>query len=105
VSELFDHLGAAAAAEREFLSGPAAKLVSAVYSLLNTLNPEAVLVVTRDHALSAALSESLRSALASTPPFASQAVRDIVPHQYDPVIAGQGAGDLVFDSFFATVGG
>jgi predicted NBD/HSP70 family sugar kinase len=83
----------------------AEKLVSAVYSLLNTLNPEAILIVSRSHALSAALCDSVREALASVPPFASAAERDIVPHEYDPVIAGQGAADLVFDSFFTTVGG
>jgi predicted NBD/HSP70 family sugar kinase len=81
------------------------KLVSAVYSLLNTLNPEAILIVSRSQALSEALCDAVREALSEVPSFASAAERHIVPHEYDPVIAGQGAADLVFDSFFTTVGG
>ena len=81
------------------------RLITAVYSLLNTLNPEAVLIVTRSQVLSEELCDALRESIALVQPFAAAAERDIVPHEYDPVIAGQGAADLVFDGFFSTVGG
>ncbi len=81
----------------------AEKLLIALYGLLNSFNPEAVLIVTRSDALSRRLSDAIRDQLVRQSPFVTAAERDIVPHAYDPVIAGQGAADLVFDSFFATV--
>lgn len=105
VTDYFERIAAGEEAALAGLAAPAEKLTVAIYSLLNILNPEAILIVSRSQALSERLSATVREALAAVPPFASAAERDIVPHEYDPVIAGQGAADLVFDSFFTTVGG
>ncbi len=105
IEDFFARLAAGDEEVLRTLDEAKAHLVTAVYSLLNTLNPEAVLIVTRSQALSEVLCDALRESLGSLRPFAAAVQRDIVPHEYDPVIAGQGAADLVFDGFFSTVGG
>ncbi len=105
VDELFARLAAGDREVVRHLDDAKERLITAVYSLLNTLNPEAILIVTRSQVLSEELCDALRDSIASVQPFAAAAERDIVPHEYDPVIAGQGAADLVFDGFFSTVGG
>jgi predicted NBD/HSP70 family sugar kinase len=105
VDAFFSAVAADEPAATAAVRGAADALLVALYGLLNSLNPEAVLIVTRSEALSSRLSDVVRAELSRRPPFVTATKRDIVPHAYDPVIAGQGAADLVFDSFFAAVAG
>ena len=70
------------------------------------LRPQAVLIVSRMQALSEFLADSARKTL-STLSFAGgapdRAVSEppvVLADQYNPIIAGRGATDLVFDPFF-----
>ncbi len=76
-------------------------LATAVGSLINLLNPEAVLIVSRNRLLSdffvAIVQNNLRKLAAEN----HLAVVNVISEEYQPTIACKGAADLVFDHFFA----
>jgi predicted NBD/HSP70 family sugar kinase len=90
----------------EVLTEKGELLSRCIRNLYMVLRPQAFLIVTRMQALSEFLTGSARETLKSLG-FAGglpeQAVSQppvVLSEQYDPIIAGRGATDLVFDPFF-----
>lgn len=90
----------------EVLTEKGELLSRCIRNLYMVLRPQAFLIVTRMQALSEFLTDSARETL-KTLGFAGglpeQAVSQppvVLSEQYDPIIAGRGATDLVFDPFF-----
>jgi predicted NBD/HSP70 family sugar kinase len=75
-------------------------LATAVGSLVNLLNPEAVLIVSRNRFLSDYLVAVIREKLQRLAAENHLAVVNVISEEYQPTIACKGAADLVFDHFF-----
>ena len=75
-------------------------LASAVGSLVNVFNPEAVLIVSRNRFLSDFFVALIRKNLAKLAADNQLAVVNVISEEYQPTIACKGAADLVFDHFF-----
>jgi predicted NBD/HSP70 family sugar kinase len=75
-------------------------LASAVGSLVNLLNPEAVLIVSRNRFLSDCFVAVIRGTLEQLAADNQLAVVNVISEEYQPTIACKGAADLVFDHFF-----
>jgi len=106
----FDAIGQALAAGDkaaiEVLSEKGELLSRGIRNLYMVLRPQAVLIVSRMQALSEFLADSARKTL-STLSFSGGALEGavseppvVLAEQYNPIIAGRGATDLVFDPFF-----
>lgn len=77
-------------------------LSTAVYSLVNVLNPEAVLIVSRHSFLSDFFVSMIRESLGKLATDNKLGEVNVISEEYQPTIACKGAADLVFDHFFAT---
>jgi predicted NBD/HSP70 family sugar kinase len=75
-------------------------LAAAVGSLVNVLNPEAVLIVSRKRFLSDFFVAAIQKNLAKLAVDNQLAVVNVISEEYKPTIACKGAADLVFDHFF-----
>jgi predicted NBD/HSP70 family sugar kinase len=75
-------------------------LAAAVGSLVNVLNPEAVLIVSRNRFLSDFFVAMIRDDLAKPGADNQPAAVNVISEEYQPTIACKGAADLVFDHFF-----
>jgi predicted NBD/HSP70 family sugar kinase len=75
-------------------------LVSAVGSLVNVFNPEAVLIVSRNRFLSDYFVAMIRKNLERIAAENQLAVVNVISEEYQPTIACKGAADLVLDHFF-----
>ncbi len=75
-------------------------LAAAVGSLVNLLNPEAVLIVSRNKFLSDFFAAIIRENLGKLAEDNQLAVVNVISEEYQPTIACKGAADLVFDHFF-----
>jgi predicted NBD/HSP70 family sugar kinase len=75
-------------------------LASGIGSLLNVLNPEAVLIVSRNKFLSDFFVAAVRENLQTLAPDNQPATENVISEEYQPTIACKGAADLVFDHFF-----
>jgi len=65
------------------------------------LNPEALLIITRSSRLSSLLSDSTRECLQHSASATHFKGVEVYGSVYDPILAGRGAADLVFDNFFS----
>jgi predicted NBD/HSP70 family sugar kinase len=75
-------------------------LSTAVGSLVNLLNPEAVLIVSRNRFLSDYFASGVQESLGKLAAENQLAVVNVISEEYQPTIACKGAADLVFDHFF-----
>jgi len=75
-------------------------LASAVGSLVNLLNPEAVLIVSRNRFLSDFFVSMIQENLGKLAADNQVAMVNVISEEYQPTIACKGAADLVFDHFF-----
>jgi len=75
-------------------------LASAVGSLVNLLNPEAVLIVSRNRFLSDFFVSMIQENLGKLAADNRVAMVNVISEEYQPTIACKGAADLVFDHFF-----
>jgi predicted NBD/HSP70 family sugar kinase len=75
-------------------------LAAAVGSLVNLLNPEALLIVSRYRFLSDFFAAVIRENLGKLAEDNQLAVVNVISEEYQPTIACKGAADLVFDHFF-----
>jgi len=88
------------------LHGKADLLNRCLRNLYMVLRPQAFMIVTRSAALSEFFAASARQSLrglgaaGGMHPAVVLNPPEVLSEQYDPIIAGQGAADLVFDSFF-----
>ena len=76
-------------------------LAAAVGSLVNVLNPEAVLIVARNRFLSDFFKAVIQERLEKLSADNQLAVVNVISAEYQPTIACKGAADLVFDHFFS----
>jgi len=76
-------------------------LATAVGSLVNVLNPEAVLIVSRKRFLSDFFMAVIQERLEKLSADNQLAVVNVISAEYQPTIACKGAADLVFDHFFS----
>ena len=76
-------------------------LASAVGSLVNVFNPEAVLIVSRHRFLSDYFVARIQKDLGQLAADNQLAVVNVISEEYQPTIACKGAADLVFDHFFS----
>ena len=77
-------------------------LTAAACSLINVLNPEAVLIVSRYKFLSDFFVSMMRESLEKLATENQLSPVKVISEEYQPTIACKGAADLVFDHFFAT---
>lgn len=77
-------------------------LTAAACSLINILNPEAVLIVSRYKFLSNFFVSMMRESLEKLATENQLSAVKVISEEYQPTIACKGAADLVFDHFFAT---
>ena len=75
-------------------------LAAAAGSLVNVLNPEALLIVSRNKFLSDYFAAIIRKNLGKLAQDNKLAAVNVISTQYQPTIACKGAADLVFDHFF-----
>jgi predicted NBD/HSP70 family sugar kinase len=75
-------------------------LATGVGSLVNVLNPEAVLIVSRKRFLSDFFVAMIQKNLGKLAADNQLAVVNVISEEYQPTIACKGAADLVFDHFF-----
>jgi predicted NBD/HSP70 family sugar kinase len=75
-------------------------LSSAVGSLVNVLNPEAVLIVSRNRFLSDFFATAIKKSLGKLAADNQLGMVNVISEEYQPTIACKGAADLVFDHFF-----
>ena len=75
-------------------------LAAAAGSLVNVLNPEALLIVSRNKFLSDCFAAIIRKNLGKLAEDNQPAGVNVISAQYQPTIACKGAADLVFDHFF-----
>jgi len=75
-------------------------LATAVGSLVSVLNPEAVLIVSRNRFLSDFFVAVIRKSLGKLATNNQLAVVNVISEEYQPTIACKGAADLVFDHCF-----
>jgi predicted NBD/HSP70 family sugar kinase len=75
-------------------------LTTGVISLVNLLNPEAVLIVSRSRSMSDYFVAMIRESLEKLAADNQLAVVNVISEEYKPTIACKGAADLVFDHFF-----
>jgi predicted NBD/HSP70 family sugar kinase len=75
-------------------------LATAVGSLVNLLNPEAVLIVSRNRFLSDFFASVVQESLGKLAADNQLAMVNVISEEYQPTIACKGAADLVFDHFF-----
>jgi predicted NBD/HSP70 family sugar kinase len=75
-------------------------LAAAAGSLVNVLNPEALLIVSRNKFLSDCFAAIIRKSLGKLAEDNQPAGVNVISAQYQPTIACKGAADLVFDHFF-----
>jgi predicted NBD/HSP70 family sugar kinase len=79
-------------------------LATAVGSLVNILNPEAVLIVSHNRFVSDFLVAMIQENLGKLAAVNHLAVVNVISEEYQPTIACKGAADLVFDHFFEVSG-
>jgi predicted NBD/HSP70 family sugar kinase len=79
-------------------------LAAAVGSLVNVLNPEAVLIVSRNKFLSDFFVATIQEHLGRLASDNQIAMVSLISEEYQPAIACKGAADLVFDHFFEVSG-
>jgi predicted NBD/HSP70 family sugar kinase len=84
----------------KLMSRLAGILSTAVGSLVNLLNPEAVLIVSRNRFLSDYFASGVQESLGTLAAENQLAVVNVISEEYQPTIACKGAADLVFDHFF-----
>jgi len=77
-------------------------LTAATCSLINVLNPEAVLIVSRYRFLSDFLVSMIRESLGKLATENQLGGINVISEEYQPTIACKGAADLVFDHFWDT---
>ena len=77
-------------------------LSAAVCSLINLLNPEAVLIVSLHRFLSDFFVSMIRESLEKMATENQLGGVNVISEEYEPTIACKGAADLVFDHFFDT---
>ena len=93
----------------EVLTEKGELLSRCIRNLYMVLRPQAFLIVTRRQALSEFLADSARKTLktlsfvGAVPGRAVSETPVVLTEQYNPIIAGRGATDLVFDSFFTAL--
>jgi predicted NBD/HSP70 family sugar kinase len=75
-------------------------LAAAAGSLVNVLNPEALLIVSRNKFLSDYFAAILRKSLGKLAADNQLAAVNVISAQHQPTIACKGAADLVFDHYF-----
>jgi predicted NBD/HSP70 family sugar kinase len=99
LSNLNDALIAGNAGVKKVLEEKGELLSCAIRNLYMLFRPQAFLIVTRSEALSEFLAEQARQTLRHLK-VADQRVKvSVLADQYNPIIAGRGATDLVFDHF------
>ena len=79
-------------------------LATAVGSLVNILNPEAVLIVSHNRFVSDFLVAMIQENLGKLAAVNHLAVVNVISEEYQPTIACKGAADLVFDHFLEVSG-
>jgi predicted NBD/HSP70 family sugar kinase len=75
-------------------------LTAATCSLINVLNPEAVLIVSRHRFLSDFFVSMIRENLGKLATENQLGMINVISEEYQPTIACKGAADLVFEHFF-----
>jgi len=78
-------------------------LSGAAYSLINVLNPEAVLIVSRYRFMSDFFVSMLQDSLEKLANVNHLNTIKVISEEYEPTIACKGAADLIIDNFFAAV--
>jgi len=75
-------------------------LAFAVKNITNILSPDIFLLISRNLALSTYLADQIRIILDNYPPYPEKHSSQIVPVLYNPLHAGLGACDIIFQHFF-----
>jgi predicted NBD/HSP70 family sugar kinase len=85
---------------RKVLDEKSRLLAYAIKNITNILSPDIFLLISRNIGLSTYFADQVREKLEKYPAYPEKHISEILPLQYDPLHAGLGACDIVFQSFF-----